>query len=71
MKYSSFNATCPYEIGDRFNDMARGTSHTITDIVCVHYVKSGRVEFAYELDNSGEYAVIREAVQDGINAQMR
>ena len=27
--------------------------HTITDIVCMHSVKSGTVEFLYELDGHG------------------
>ena len=28
-------------------------THTITDIVCMHSVKSGAVEFLYELDGHG------------------
>lgn len=28
--------------------------HTITDIVCMNYVRSGKTEFLYELDNSGK-----------------
>lgn len=32
--------------------------HTITDIATIHYVKTGNVKFAYELDNSGKYVEI-------------
>ena len=28
--------------------------HTITDIVCMNYVRSGKTEFLYELDDSGK-----------------
>lgn len=31
----------------------------ITDIAAVHYVKSGKVDFFYELDNSGNYEPIK------------
>lgn len=31
----------------------------ITDIAAVHYVKSGKVDFLYELDNSGNYEPIK------------
>lgn len=33
--------------------------HTITDIATIHYVKTGKVIFTYELDNSGEYVHIQ------------
>lgn len=29
--------------------------HTITDIMCSHFLKTGEVVFSYELDNSGRY----------------
>ena len=29
--------------------------HTITDIACTHYIKTGKIEFTFELNNSGEY----------------
>lgn len=32
--------------------------HTITDIVCKHYLKTGETTFEYELDNSGQYVKI-------------
>ncbi|BFL20439.1 hypothetical protein [Mediterraneibacter gnavus] len=32
--------------------------HTITDIAAVHYVKSGTVQFMYELDGNGKYTHI-------------
>lgn len=52
MKMAMFNASCPFEIGDKF--LGKGKIRTITDIVCMHYVRSGRVEFLFELDNNGE-----------------
>lgn len=57
MKSRKFNAFCPAEIGDIFNDK-QGNTHTITDIAAVHYVKSGNVDFAFELNNSGKYVSI-------------
>ena len=37
---AQFNAYCPLEIGDKIRDTA-GEVHTITDIACVHYVRTG------------------------------
>ncbi len=65
MKFAAFKARCPYEIGDKirvqnWEDSAQlpGGVHTITEIVCTHYVKAGKVEFLYELDNSGKLVYI-------------
>jgi hypothetical protein len=72
MQIAAFNAHCPFEIGDRVIAVEtatgeeqgkgivfrRGKERTITDIVCIHYLKAGRVEFRYELDNSGQYVEI-------------
>lgn len=33
---------------------------TITDIVCTHYVRSGKIVFTYELNHSGQYAPLME-----------
>lgn len=54
---AQFNAFCPFEIGDRIRDTT-GRVHEITDIACVHYVRTGKVEFRFELDHSGKYAPI-------------
>ena len=54
---AQFNAYCPLEIGDKIRDTA-GEVHTITDIACVHYVRTGKIEFRFELDRSGQYAPI-------------
>lgn len=70
MKFTAFNAHCPYEIGDKIKFRRAVTPweasalgihsafveevHTITDIVCEHSVKHGTVTFLYELDNSGK-----------------
>jgi hypothetical protein len=53
MPISAFNAKCPVEIGDKVNLM--GKQATITDIACIHYIKSGKVEFEYELNGNGQY----------------
>lgn len=58
MKMAIFNARCPFEIGDRVMYRGTGKTKTITDIVCMHYVRSGRVEFLFELDNSGDFIKI-------------
>lgn len=57
MVTEQFNAYCPFEIGDKIKDTAREV-HTITDIACIHYVRTGKVEFRLELDHSGQYAPI-------------
>jgi hypothetical protein len=62
MKCVAFSASCPFEIGDQVIDM-NGKTHTITDIASVHYIKKEKVEFIYELDNSGEY---RGIMMDGV-----
>ena len=54
---AQFSAFCPLEIGDKIRDTT-GKLHTITDIACVHYVRTGKVEFRFELDRSGQYAPI-------------
>ena len=58
MQLTAFNAKCPLEIGDRVRIQANGRMETITDIACLHYIRSGRVEFCYEFDNSGSYMPI-------------
>ena len=55
MKFVAFNAKCPLEIGDKVRIKDSNQEYTITDICCVHYVKSCQVEFRFELDNSGQY----------------
>ena len=35
--------------------------HTITDIMCSHFFKTGEVAFSYELDNSGSYVKLANA----------
>lgn len=58
MKMTMFNASCPFEIGDKVRDSGAGKMRTITDIVCLHYVRNGQVEFLFELDNSGDFVKI-------------
>lgn len=72
MKLAIFNATCPFEIGDKITERREihptgfafdglvftEVTHTITDIVCQHSVKTGEILFLYELDDSGKLIVI-------------
>lgn len=72
MKTAQFNAYCPYEIGDKIKVLhveplnpvrafaVHEEVHTITDIMCVHYLRGGNVEFRLELDNSGVYRPIAD-----------
>lgn len=62
MKYAEFKAVCPYEIGDKIKIIQeeREETHTITDIVCMHYLKTGAVQFLFELDNSGKLVSITQ-----------
>lgn len=53
MVTAHFNAYCPFEIGDKFLDQSSGRVYTITDIMCIHRVKTGTVNFRYELNDSG------------------
>lgn len=57
MVKAQFNAFCPFEIGDKIRDTTGGI-YEITDIACVHYVRTGKVEFRFELNHSGKYAPI-------------
>jgi len=62
MKYSYFNARCPFEIGDKVLDQNSGRVYEITDIMCIHRVRAGTVTFRYELNNSGRYVEIGPAL---------
>lgn len=57
MNISTFSARCPFEIGD-FVRAETGETYKITDIACIHYLKTMRCEFCYELDHSGKYVPI-------------
>ena len=50
MQAVTFEASCPFEIGDKIQTGKR--VHTITDIVCMHHVKNREIKFLYELDNN-------------------
>lgn len=56
MQLVKFNARCPFELGDKIPDGDK--VRIITDIVCLHYLRNKRVEFMYELDNSGKLVYI-------------
>ena len=56
MKFITFAATSPFEIGDKVRQ--NGRVFTITDIAVINYAKSGITEFAYELDNRRIYSRI-------------
>lgn len=81
MQMAAFNAVCPYEIGDKIKVAipapAGKTSDgqlfsvgvaTITDIACTHYIKSGKIIFTYELNNSGQYAPLMD-VKDALKQE--
>lgn len=70
MQYAAFSARCPFEIGDKVQDGRTGAVHTITDIACIHYLKAGRVEFRYELNNSGQYIEIAVPKVEHIEIQV-
>ena len=53
MKYATFEATSPFEVGDKVK--IDGIVKEITDICLLNYCKSGLSEFTYELDNSRAY----------------
>lgn len=57
MKSVFFNAVCPFEIGDCVRDMG-GCIHKITDSACARRVRTGKVEFRFELDNSGRLIML-------------
>ena len=57
MKFVVFNAKCPFEIGDKVILEKKGVM-TITDISCIHFLRSGEIEFRYELDNSKKYILL-------------
>lgn len=66
MQISQFAATCPLEIGD---SVPYGGKHRIiTDIACTHYLKTGRIDFSVELDNSGRYLKLgfSKKAKDGV-----
>lgn len=64
MKFATFNARCPFEVGDKFRDKG-GKGHTITDIVAMHHMKTMTVNFVYELDNNGKLVGLAVEPQKG------
>ena len=69
MVQSAFAARCPYEIGDTIIAYHHGTGReelkVITDIVCVHSLKKGTVEFLYELDGRNPLVHLHDPKQRG------
>lgn len=56
MQQAGFCAVCPFEVGDRIQCGEKQV--VITDILAIHSVKTKRVIFKYEFDNSGVYQKI-------------
>nr|DAR75934.1 MAG TPA: Mechanosensitive ion channel [Caudoviricetes sp.]DAX71050.1 MAG TPA: Mechanosensitive ion channel [Caudoviricetes sp.] len=56
MKKAGFVAVSPFEIGDRIQCGEKQA--VITDILAIHSIKTGRVSFQYEFDNSGKHQQI-------------
>ena len=63
MQYSYFYGECPFELGDVVT-IHGGPPQRITEIACIHYVKSGKIEFMYELDGSGPWTAIKRAYNE-------
>jgi hypothetical protein len=57
MQISYFEARCPFEIGDHVT--VNNIVCEITDIVCMNFIRSGKVDFRFELDCSGEYVGLK------------
>lgn len=62
MQFASFKARCPAQVGDRVvvrettpAGMSVTRERVVTDIAITHFVREGRIEFSYELDNSHKY----------------
>lgn len=53
MQKAGFVAVCPFEIGDVLVFGSR--VEKITDILAIHSLKTGKVNFRYEFNGSGEY----------------
>lgn len=64
MQLAEFNAVCPFEIGDVVAVQGKGQA-TITDIACTHFVKSGKILFRYEFNNSGKYFTVEKLETEG------
>jgi hypothetical protein len=60
MKLVGFNAQCPFEIGDKVLVEGENKYATITDICCLHFIKTGRIEFRYEFNESGNYCLLKK-----------
>ncbi len=56
MQQAGFYAVCPFEIGDRIQCGEKQA--VITDILAIHSLKTRKVSFQYEFDNSGTYQKI-------------
>jgi len=54
MKIMGFSACCPYEVGDTIID-EKNVRHIITEILCISFAKSKKIEFQFEIDNSGKF----------------
>ena len=53
MQLANFAAKCPYEIGDKV--VFEGRVKEISDITCTLYLRSGHIEFRYELNGGCRY----------------
>lgn len=51
MQAHYFQAYCPFEIGDRVAVKPFGNIETIRDIRTVQYLRSGTVEFEFQMEN--------------------
>lgn len=68
MKYSTFYAQCPYEIGDVVKNLqveGKTFNGTIEDICAMHFVKDNRVEFRYKIAELGQYVSLHRRADNG------
>lgn len=50
MQIAEFKGFCPYEIGDKVILQTFGYIKTIRDIRTIHYLKSGKTEFEFQME---------------------
>jgi hypothetical protein len=55
MQIEKFYAECPFEIGDKIREIETNEIKEITDIACIHYIKSKKIKFVYQLNNEKKY----------------
>lgn len=55
MQFAEFKGFCPYEIGDKVMTKYAAFARTIRDIRTIHYLKSGKTEFEFQMEDCSEW----------------